>query len=162
RERVGPEDREALAVSCADVEKRGSAVSLHHHAVVAVERWQSSHPRSLQHRWRDRVRIRRGLHKHRSATATTLRVRNTLPVLDAPIDVEDRAIAPLRIAGLRRKEIPIVLMSAGPREAIDARAAAEHLAHVERHRTPSEVRIRLRDELPIALGADVFDPTMRV
>src|SRR5262249_42511923 len=76
--------------------------------------------------------------------------------------VEDRTIAPLRVARLGRKEIPIVLMSAGPRETIDARAATEHLAHVERHRSYSEVRIRLRDELPIALGADVFNPPMRV
>src|SRR5262249_36658151 len=64
--------------------------------------------------------VRRGLDKNWSSGSAVLWIRRAMPVFDSPIDIQDRLIAPRRIARLGGKVVPVVFVPARPNHYIDA------------------------------------------
>src|ERR1700754_1948075 len=81
--------------------------------------------------WGDRIRVCGGFHVHRPTAATVVGVAETIPVLDATVDVEHGLLTPGVIARLRREVVPVGLVPASPEHDVDARPAAEHLTHIQ-------------------------------
>src|SRR5262245_25244837 len=113
-QRKGIRTEHGLAFSSAnaEVEQSSAAPSLHHATVLILKGRNANRASSFQYGGSNRVGVRRGLDKHRPPGSAVLRVWHAMPVLDAPIDFQDRWVAPSPISPLRRKEIPVILMPA--------------------------------------------------
>src|SRR5271163_2061002 len=88
-------------------------------------------------------------------------IRSRLPVFDAAKDAEDGLIAPTRIAGFLGEIVPVVLVPPRPGHGVDARAAAEHLAHGEREPAAVEQGVGQGLKTPIAFRPEIGGPLTR-
>lgn len=130
---IGPENGEALAVAHEDVGDGGAAAPFHHLAVRGVERRQAERTRRLDHRDGDGLRVHGGVDVDRPVDTAADRIAPAVPVFDAPVDLEDGVIAPARIARDLGEVIPVGPVPPRPDPHVDARPAAQHFPHVERH-----------------------------
>src|ERR1700674_5804389 len=69
---------------------------------------------------RDGAWIRSGLNEDLTAATAPLWIRNTVPVLDAPVDVEYVPVIPRLVAGFLRPVVEVVLVTASPDHPVDA------------------------------------------
>src|ERR1700716_4607138 len=90
------------------------------------------------------------------------RIRLTLPVFNPAIDAENGIVVPGRVAGSLSKSLPIILVAARPCHDIDARAAAEHLAHRAQQGAAVQMRIRPRRKGPVPFTAQILGPAGRI
>src|SRR5262249_44715390 len=124
--------------------------------------WNSHGARRFHHGRSDWIWIGCRLNENWSSGSAIEGIWNPVPVFDAPVDIQDRVIAPCWVARLGRDEIPVLLVSTRPCHHVDARSPAEDLAHRQRHRASVQVWVGLSDKLPIALRSQIFVPAMRV
>jgi len=105
-------DGQAFSVANAQIEIAAPPPPSIRAAIVAIK---GRHPnRTRSSPWpSDWIRVRRGLHKNQPAGAAA-RARVRLQSSMRRVDIEHRLIVPCWVAGLRREEIPIVLVSACP------------------------------------------------
>ena len=84
-----------------------------------------------------------------------------MPILNAPVDVEDMRIAPGVVAGFLGPMVEIVLVSSRPDHAVYAGAAAQRLAHGLLDTPIVDGGAGLGGEAPVELGALVDEPSLR-
>src|SRR5262245_36582607 len=123
-----------------------------------LEGWNAHRARPCHHGRGYRVRIRCGLNKHRSSCAAVLWIWSAMPIFNAAVDIQHGCIVPSQVVRLRREEIPIVLVAARPRHAIDTGPTTQDLAHRERHGASVEMRVGLGTEAPVTLASQVQEP----
>src|SRR5262245_20476446 len=117
---VTSENGSSLSIVDEQIEEGGSTTIFHHAAVVIFESWNADGPSSLHHRRSYWIWILRGLYKYRSSNPAILRIWYSMPIFNTAVDFQNRFVVPRRVAALRCKEIPIVLMSACPGHDVDA------------------------------------------
>ena len=159
---VGAEHRETLTVTPAQVSDGGAAVLLHHAAVGTLVGRNPDRPRRIDCRHGQRVHVRRGLHEDRSPAAAVIRLADSMPILDRPIQIKHRPISPRTLAGLSSEVLPVASMSPRPDHQVDARSPAQHFAHRKRDRSAVHRRVGLGREIPITLAAKVHRPLGRL
>src|SRR3981081_2498913 len=98
----------ALSITRPDVLDRASALAFLHAAVWIFKSWNSGRSRSLEHGRKDRIGDRRWLDINKSSQSAVCRVRHTMPVFNASVDIQYRLIVPGRITGLGCEEFPVV------------------------------------------------------
>ena len=87
------------------IRDRRAAAGLHHRAVLILER-RDPHRAGSRHRGgRQRIRLRRRFDVHQTARSAIVGVGRPAEVLDAPVDVEHRLIAPRLVTGLGGEEV---------------------------------------------------------
>ncbi len=155
---IGAVQRLAPAAPDEHVGDGGAARPFHHRAIRARECRDALLARGAEKGVRQRARIVRGLHPHGAVGTAERRIGRPLPVFDAAIDVEHRFIGPAGIARLSGKMIPIAFVAPRPDHDIDARTAAETLAHRHRQFAAIEVRIGLGLKAPVAFAPKVCWP----
>src|SRR3982075_4277412 len=106
--------------------------------------------------------IRRRLDEDLAARSAPGRIRLTLPVFDPAIDGENGLVVPGRVASGLGESLPIIPVAARPGHDIDARAAAEHLAHRAQQGAAVEMRIRPRRKGPVPFTAQILGPAGRI
>src|SRR5258708_4851708 len=84
-----------------------------------------------------------------------------MPVFNAAIDPQHRFVAPGRVAGLRRKKIPVVLVSSRPCHHVDTGSSPQYLAHAQWNGAAVEMWVGLSDEAPVAHATQVQMPLIR-
>lgn len=147
-----------MAVLHDQVVERDATSAFHHHSIGAIERRYVEGFRCLDHGCRDGLRVANRVDVHCTAAAASGGIRCAPPIFDTTIDVEHRAIAPGFVISFLREVFPIILVTARPYHHVDAGAATEHFAHIERNRALIEMRVRLCDEFPITIGAEIERP----
>src|SRR5262249_4597491 len=158
REDIRPEDGFALSIANADIGGGRTTIGLHDAAVLIFKDRNPERVYAVEQGPNGRCRLVQGLDEYRAARSAIPWIGRPMPVLDAPIDVENRIVAPCRVSGFRGKEVPIALVTTSPDHRVDARSAAQHLPHAHGNGAAVEVWVRLGLELPISLGADIRDP----
>jgi hypothetical protein len=148
-----------LAIAHAQVEERGAAPGFHHSAVITGEYWNTHTARRFHYRGSNRVGIGRCLNKHRPAGSPAIRVRLTVPIFKATVDSQNGLLVPRIVARFRGEEIPVVLVASRPSDRIDAGAAAQDLAHRQRHAPAVQMWTWLGKEIPVALAGVIGGPT---
>jgi len=69
------------------IRNRGSAITFHHAAVLVLETGKPHRARPFHHGRGDWIRVRGRLNKNWPSGSTIFRVRLTLPVLDATVEI---------------------------------------------------------------------------
>src|SRR5258705_13340773 len=77
----------ALSFTRPDVLDRASTRAFLHAAVGIFKSRNSGHPRSLKHGRKDRIENRRWLDINRSSCSAVFRVRRTMPIFNASVDI---------------------------------------------------------------------------
>jgi len=108
---IGPKYGLALSVTNLHVVNRAATATLHHRAILSFENRNPDRPCTFQHGKGDGVRIRRGLNKDRPTDSVVFRVRLSVPIFDAAVDIQHRLIAPCGIGHLIREKIPVILVT---------------------------------------------------
>src|SRR5580700_8999915 len=85
---IRPEYGLALSTTNLQVVNRAAAVTLHQRAILSFKARNTDRACSFQHGRGDRIRIRRGLNKHRPTGSVVSRVRHSMPIFDAAVDIQ--------------------------------------------------------------------------
>src|SRR5215831_7244932 len=152
---IRPEHGETLAVTDSKIENGGSAIALHHAAVVILEGWNPHRTRPIHHGRGYGVRIRGGLNEDQSSGSAVLRVRCAMPIFDAAVDIQYRLVVPCRVVRLFSEEVPVVLVSTSPDHHVDAGSTAEDFTHAQWNGASLEVRVGLTREAPVTFATEV-------
>src|SRR6202521_1298759 len=108
---------------------------------------------------RDGAWIGSGLNEDLTAATAPFWVRNTVPVLDAPVDVEYVPVIPRVVAGFLCPVVEVVLVTASPDHPVDAGTSADHLAHGLDDRAVVDARTAFGGEVPVKFPALIEEPS---
>ena len=96
-----------------------------------------------------------GLNEDLAAATAPLWIRNAVPVLDAPVDVEYVPVTPRVVAGFLCPVVKVVLVTASPDHRVDAGASPDGLAHGLGDRAVVDARAALGCEVPVKFAAQI-------
>ena len=88
---IGTKDRQARAVTNADIGDGRAALTLHHFVVLVIEGRYAKGAGGLQHGRGDWTGIVRRFHVDEAAPAAPQRVGRSLPILDATVNAEEES-----------------------------------------------------------------------
>src|SRR5215471_8040359 len=146
RKRISAKNGAASSILYIQIHNRGSAVTFHHATVLVLETGKPHRACPFHHGRGDWIRVRGRLDKNWPSGSTVLWVRLTLPVLNAPVEIEHCLIVPRHVARLRSKEIPVIPVSPCPNHRVNAGTSAEHFSHTRENRASVKVGIRLANK----------------
>src|SRR5712672_3053171 len=90
-----------------------------------------------------------------AAATAPLWIRNAVPVLDAPVDVEYVPVIPRVVAGFLGPVLEVVLVTASPDHPVDAGTSPDSLAHGLGDRAVVDARIAFGGEAPVKFAAQI-------
>src|SRR5260221_2533559 len=117
------------AVADAHIGDRRAAGTFLHDAVLVGEGRDAQGLCGPEEGRRDGAWIGSGLNEDLTAATAPLWIRNAVPVLDAPVDVEYVPVIPSVAAGFVHPVVEVVLVTASPDHPIDAGTSPDGLAH---------------------------------
>src|SRR3984893_18008947 len=147
------------AVADAHIGDRRAARTFLHDAVLVGEGRDAQGLCGLEEGRRNGAWIGSGLNEDLAAATAPLWIRNTVPVLDAPVDVEYVLVIPRLVAGLLGPVLEVVLVTASPDHPVDAGSSPNHLAHGLDDRAVVDARTAFGGEVPVKFAALIEEPS---
>src|SRR6202140_3454616 len=154
-------DVQPAAVADTHIGDRRAARTLLHDAVLVGEGRDAQGLCGPEEGRRDRAWIGSGLNEHLAAATAPLWIRNAVPVLDAPVDVEYVPVIPRVVAGFLGPVVEVVLVPATPDHPVDAGTSPDGLAHGLGDRAVVKARIGFGVKAPVVFTALIEEPSFR-
>src|SRR6202163_2598737 len=147
------------AIADTHIGDRRAARTFLHDAVLVGEGRDAHGLRGPEEGRRDGAWIGSGLNEDLAAAAAPLWIRNAVPVLDAPVDVEYVPIVPRVVAGFLGPVVEVVLVTASPDHPVDAGTSSDDLAHGLGDRAVVKARIGVGAKAPVVFTALIEKPS---
>src|SRR6202040_1067836 len=146
------------AVADTHIGDRRAARTFLHDAVLVGEGRDAQGLCGPEEGRRDGAWIGSRLNEDLAAATAPLWIRNAVPVLDTPVDVEYVPVVPGVVAGFPGPVVEVVLVTAGPDHPVDAGTSPDGLAHGLGDRTVVDARAAFGGEVPVKFAALIEEP----
>ncbi len=152
---VGPEHGYALAAAYPNVGDRGTVGGLHQPTVRILEWRYADRSRCFQCCEGQGAGVGRWLNERRPPDAAVLGIGQAVPILDSLVYRQHGVVTPSEVSRFSCEEVPVTAVSARPDHRVDARSAAEDLAHRQKQPTTVQPRVGFTSEAPVERAANV-------